>query len=309
MQMTTPNFLVIGAQKCGTTALCHALCRHREVYMSPIKEPFYFVLDGAPPSYPVPDARYMKRLRYTDEGYRQLFQDVDGQSAIGEASALYLSSYHPERTAARIHAFNPQMRLIALLRQPAERAWSAFHYYRSHGYEPLRCFDEALAVEEERRRAGWCPDLWHRSNGRYFANLKPYFDRFPREQIRVYLYEDLSQRPHEVLQDVFEFLGVDRAAKIALQRMNETRTYRSYRLHRFLSTPNPVRRILQNLLSGCVFASLNRWVIERNQLPKPVLDVERWRTLTESYRSDIEQLQVLIGRDLSHWFERTGASS
>lgn len=277
--------------------------------MSPIKEPFYFVLDGAPPLYPVPDAKYMERLRYTDEGYRQLFQDVDGQSAIGEASALYLSSYHPERTAARIHAFNPRMRLIALLRQPAERAWSAFQYYRSRGYEPLRCFDEALAVEEERRRAGGCPDLWHGSNGRYFANLKPYFDRFPREQIRVYLYEDLSQRPHEVLQDVFEFLGVDRAVEIESERVNVTRSYRWHRLHLLLNTPNPVRSMLRSLLPGRVRAALYRMVSERNQQPKPVLDVERWRTLTESYRSDIEQLQVLIGRDLSHWFERAGASS
>ena len=277
--------------------------------MSPIKEPFYFVLDGAPPPYPLPNEKYMKRLRFTDEGYRQLFQDVDGQLAIGEASALYLSSYHPERTAARIRAFNPQMRLIALLRQPAERAWSAFHFFRTLGLEPLRSFDDALAAEAKRYSEGGCPDIWHWRNGCYYANLKPYFDRFPREQIRVYLYEDWNQRPHEMLQDIFDFLGVDRSAEIALKRVNVTRTPRSFRLQQLLNTSNPVRRVLRSFLPVRVRGALKRRVTEVNRMAMPALDAGRWRTLTESYRSDIEQLQALIDRDLSHWLGHTGVSS
>jgi hypothetical protein len=301
LSMKIPNFLLIGAQKCGTTALYHALHPHPEIYMSPIKEPFYFVLNGAPPSYPVPSQEYARRLRYTDESYLALFQNVVDQRAIGEASTLYLSSYHPERTAAKIHAFNPQMRLIALLRQPAERAWSAFHYYRAREFEPILDFDAALAAESTRRNGDDLPDLRHFANGCYFANLKPYFERFPQEQIHVYLYEDWNQQPQSVLRDIFAFLGVDETVVIETQRKNVTFRVRYGWLQRFLNEPNLVRQTLELILRGRLRTRVYGKLRACNRRQPPVLDAGRRRALTERYSSDIEQLQTLIGRDLSHW--------
>lgn len=301
--LCAPNFLVIGAQKCGTTALYAALRQHPEIYMSPVKEPFYFVLNGAPPPYKTPNAEYEARLRYTAESYAALFAEASRQRAIGEASALYLSSYQPERTAANIYAFNPQMRLIALLRQPAERAWSAFQYYWAREFEPLNRFQAALAAEATRRQGNDLPDLRYFANGCYFANLKPYFDRFPREQIRVYLYEKWNQQPQVVLRDIFAFLGVDETVVIAPPRANVTVSYRYRGLQRFLAEPNRPRRWLEQILRGRwrarVYARLRRY----NRRTLPPLDTRTCWALTERYRNDIEQLQTLIGRDLAHWLQ------
>lgn len=299
--MKFPNFLIIGAQKCGTTALYAALRQHPEIYMSPVKEPFYFVLNGAPPSYPAPGEEYRARLRYTAESYAALFQGATSQRAVGEASALYLSSYQPERTAANIQAFNPQMRLIALLRQPADRAWSAFQYYRAREFEPLKRFPAALAAEATRRNGCDLPDLRHFANGCYFANLKPYFDHFPREQIRVYLYEEWNQQPQAVLRDILAFLAVDASVALKPPRANVTVGYRSRWLQRFLDEPNRTRQMVEAILGGRLQARVYGKLRAYNRCPPPPLAPELRQALTQRYRSDIAQLQTLIGRDLSHW--------
>jgi hypothetical protein len=299
--MKFPNFLIIGAQKCGTTALYDSLCQHPEIYMSPIKEPFYFVLNGAPPPYPTPGEEYRARLHYTTESYEALFQGVTDQRAVGEASALYLSSYQPERTAANIHAFDPQMRLIALLRQPAERAWSAFQYYRAREFEPIQDFAAALAAEATRRNGDDLPDIRHFANGCYFANLKPYFERFPREQIRVYLYEEWNGEPQTVLRDLFAFLDVDETVAVETQRKNVTFSHHYAWLQRFVDKPNAARQRLELILRGRLRRRVYGKLRAYNRRQPPVLNAGVRRTLTERYRSDIEQLQGLLNRDLSHW--------
>lgn len=299
--MIMPNFLLIGAQKCGTTALYNVLQQHPEIYMSPLKEPTYFALNNAPLPYTVASKEYQARLRYTPESYAALFQGVSRQRAVGEASALYLSSYQPERTAANIQAFNPQMRLIALLRQPAERAWSAYHYYRARGFEPIKRFPAALAAEATRRKGNDLPDLRHFANGCYFANLQPYFDRFPHTQIRVYLYEEWNQQPQVVLRDLFAFLGVDNHVVIEPKRANVTFSYRHHWLYRFLYEPNRARRMLEKILRGRLRTRIYSKLRSYNQQQLPPLDARMRQELTERYRNDIAQLQALIGRDLSHW--------
>ncbi len=299
--MRLPNFLIIGAQKCGTTALYAALRQHPEIYMSPNKEPFYFVFNDAPPPYRLPTQEYAQTLCYTWESYTALFQAVTNQRAIGEASALYLSSYQPEITAATIYARLPNIRLIALLRHPVDRAYSAFHYYRAKGYEACPTFASALLAEPMRMGADWCPDLRYYANGCYFANLKPYFDRFPRQQIRVYLYEEWNQRPQAVLRDIFAFLGVDATIDIEPKRKNVTMQPRWSWLHRFLDQPNQTRQMLETILRGRLRTRVYGKLRSYNRRLPPVLAPELRQTLTQRYSSDIEQLQTLIGRDLSHW--------
>jgi len=193
------------------------------------------------------------------------------------------------------------MRLIALLRQPAERAWSAFHYYRTRGFEPIQRFDAALAAEATRRNSNVQPDLRHFANGCYFANLKPYFDRFPHTQIRVYLYEEWNQQPQVVLRDLFAFLGVDHHVVIEPKRANVTFSYRHHWLYLFLYEPNRARRMLEKILRGRLRTRIYSKLRRYNQQQLPPLDARMRQELTERYRNDIEQLQALIGRDLSHW--------
>ncbi len=295
--MAIPDFFIIGAQKCGTDALYQALRRHPEVYMSPEKEPSYFMMDGALPNFRIPSSAYARRLVCDWDRYQRLFDGVTDHKAIGEASAIYLSSYFPEQTAARICERIPEARLIALVRQPADRAYSAHTFYHARELEPLADFSDALSAELARLTDGTCPDIRHYRNGCYFRNLKPYFDIFPRNQIRVYLFEEWNSQPAYVLRDIFRFLGVDEDVSINVERVNVTSLYRSRFLRRFFINPGRVGRWLQSVAPGPALERLRRW----NQVTPPPFPPEIRRSLTLAYRDEILALQRLLGKDLSSW--------
>lgn len=303
--MPAPNFLVIGAQKCGTEALYRALGEHPDVYMSPNKEPFFFAMDGRLPSYRIPTPGYRNRLVPGWDAYLRLFDGAKDEAAIGEASAIYLSSWEPERTAARIRERIPGARLVALLRQPADRAFSAFHFYRSRDLETLDTFEQALAAEPGRIRANDFPDIRHRANGFYHANLSPYFRLFPREQILVHLQEDWSAEPERVLRETLRFLGVDDDVRVEVGRFNVTHRDRSPRLRRFLADLRRRERWPASTLPGRVMAAVERWNRARPEPMRP----ETRRDLMRGYRDDILRLGDLIGRDLSHWLSEAGAAA
>ncbi len=154
--MTLPNFLVIGATKSGTTSLYTYLKQHPEVYM-PMKEPNFFALEGRePPFFRGPEGwKEPSQKRITDlEGYRTLFAGASGEKAMGEVSPLYL--YAPQ-AAYRIRRYVPEAKLVAILRNPVERAYSAYMHLVREDREPLG-FAEALKEEERRIQSNWGPE-------------------------------------------------------------------------------------------------------------------------------------------------------
>ncbi|MGH3145252.1 MAG: sulfotransferase family protein, partial [Rubrobacter sp.] len=210
-RMTMPNFFVVGAQKAGTTSLYHYLDQHPQVYMSFIKEPFFFDHELDPNGEVVPHefGGHNQAAKFANlEEYGTLFRAVKDETAIGEATPLYI--YAPG-TAERIERFVPGAKAIALLRNPADRAYSAFQHAVRIGVEPLTDFAEALRVEEERIRDGWHYIFHYRNRGLYCEQLESYYEVFGRERVGVWLYEDLRDDPARVAQSVFRFLGVDDA--------------------------------------------------------------------------------------------------
>src|SRR5581483_1430265 len=231
--------------------------------------------------------------------YRALFDGVAGETAIGEASPLYL--YHPD-APPRIARYVPNAKLIAVLRDPAERAYSAFLYMRRDGREPIADFAGALAAEPARIRASW-EWMWHyRAVGFYHRQLRRYFDLFPAEQIRVWLYEDLRANAAAVVRDVFRFLGVDDAftpdTSLAHNRSGVPRSERAIRL---LNRPNPLRSALRALLPSDARRRIRIRLQDLLLAKPPSLDPVVRRDLVASYREDVLALGRLIGRDLSHW--------
>jgi hypothetical protein len=303
--MPLPNFFILSAGKAGTTALYECLKQHPEIYMCPVKEPHFFAWEGEPPIFPGPAGSIPRAVWvWQPRDYLLLFAPVTTQRAIGEASTGYL--YSP-LTARRIHKSLPQSRLIAVLRQPAERAYSSFQFNVQCNLEPAHTFAEALAHEEARRQAGWYPALFYKIHGYYHAQLSVYYELFPREQIKVYLYEDWKNTPQVLLRDLFRFLEVDENFAPEIRRNNVTLLPKSRRLHKathparieqvtpFL--PGPVRRV--------TISALRRIDGRFNLAPPPPLDPEIRARLTADYREDILKLQDLIGRDLSHWLKTT----
>lgn len=289
--MTLPTFFVIGAQKCGTTALYMALRQHPQIYMSPRKEPRFFAFAGQAPRFCGPgSALFRQNVIYERAAYEALFSQADGYQVRGEASPIYLSSYQPAATARQIQALVPDARLIAILRQPAQRAWSAYLHHRRLGLEPLPDFQKALAQETARTAQHWYPGWRYRQNGFYAANLQPYFDLFDRQQIRVYLYEEWNKQPSAVLADIFQFLQVDPSFQPDLtQRYNVSLVPRSQQLQQLLQTRHP---------AWC------RWVYRLcttlNQ-SRPQLPPSLYQQLTVQYQASIETLAQLIACDLTDW--------
>jgi hypothetical protein len=204
-----PNFFILGAQKAGTSALYQVLNQHPQIGMSRIKEPRFFISDRVAPAFRGPGAEeFIRGGVWALKEYQSLFSCPSPRVVRGEASPVYLSAHAPDQTARRIATLCPEAKLIALLRDPTERAFSAYLHHRRLGLEPHSDFARALAEEEARLRAGWLPGWGYRSNGCYSANLAPYLELFPREQILLLSWESWNGRPAEIARRILKFLNV-----------------------------------------------------------------------------------------------------
>lgn len=292
-----PNFLIIGAAKAGTTALYEYLKQHPQIYMSHEKEPKFFALEGEKLDFRGPhDQENINRTAITDiETYRKLFQGVSNEIAIGEASPLYL--YSP-KAPARIKNYIPDVKLIAILRNPVDRAYSGYMMHLGLGWETTSDFTQALQEEEMRIRNNW--GWGHYVNvGFYYLQLKRYFDTFNPDQIKVYLYDDLKANPIAMLQNIFQFLNVDESfiPDITI-RHNISGIPKNNFLATLIKSVKPLNPILKQL-----FPSDLRQNIKNKILTKPQLSIDVRKQLIEVYREDILNLQNLIHRDLSKWLE------
>lgn len=296
--MTLPNFLVIGAARSGTTSLYDHLRQHPRIFMSPVKEPRFFAYEGETPDFRGPgDAARMPKFT-TLEAYEALFAGVSDETAIGEASVIYL--YSP-KAADRIRRRIPDAKLIAILRNPVDRAYSHFWAQVTvRGQEPLTDFAEALRAEPARVRDHWHPRWHYKQRGFYHAQLKRYFDTFDRGQIHVVLNEEFDSAPLRVMQDLYRFVGVDPTFEpdVSDRRHVVPTLPASGTPDASSPMPGPIRS---------VFASLRR-PRRRQQAdapsatrPRPPLAPELRRVLIDEYRDDILRLQDLLRRDLSAW--------
>jgi hypothetical protein len=296
-----PNFFIIGAQKAGTTSLYYYLKQHPQVYMSPRKEPHFF--EGMHREYHRPGRRTPAVTDLDD--YQALFEGVTDEKAVGEASASYL--YSP-KAPALIKRSVPHAKLIAVLRNPADRAYSNFVHCVQVGREPLASFVEALQAEEERIRENWGP-LWHyRQKGFYYTQVKRYFDTFEQDQVKVYLYDDLKGKPIAMLRDIFQFLDVDDTFVPSLSIEHNTaglpRNKSMYAVAKRLVPRSPALKAA--LLERFLPAGPRRYVKSRVFVKPPPLPAEVRKQLIDSYKEDILELGELIQRDLSPWLEDGG---
>jgi hypothetical protein len=309
--MTMPNFFIIGAQKAGTTSLYHYLDQHPQIYMSPVKEPFFFDHEIDPNGEVVrekfgnPGRQQPPRFANIEE-YRALYRRVKGEKAIGEASPLYI--YAPG-TPERIKRYVPEARSIALLRNPADRAYSAYLHAVRIGVEPLTDFAQALREEEGRIRNNWHYVFHYRNRGLYHAQIKRYYEVFGRERVGVWLYEDLRDDPASVARSVFRFLGVDDAfASDTFSKYNpagvpESETARAM-MRAMDTTVGVLRKVFPPTSRIFPFVSKARQAVQGRVLTEPPpIDPEIRRELIKGYREEILKLQELIGRDLSRWLQ------
>jgi hypothetical protein len=300
--MPVPTFLLLGAAKSGTTSFSQYLNQHPDVFMSSPKEPQFFGRDGEPIPYQSPDCRsWGARPHYEWETYQRLFDGVNGQAAIGEASPTNLA-----RPAAAGHIMEllPNARLLAILRDPADRAYSQFVFNRRKGWESMADFRCALAMESERRKKNWSHVYRYVEAGRYHAQLSRFYALFPRENIRIYLYDDWFADNHAVLREAFSFLGVDPDFQVdTTARYNAAVIPRWKPLYRFLTGPTPVIHRLKRWMPEAFRRGIVHQAFMKTAEKAPPFPAGFRADLVRRFRDDTRRLQDLIGRDLSAWLD------
>ncbi|HMB89289.1 MAG TPA: sulfotransferase [Rhodothermales bacterium] len=297
--MTTPNFLIVGAAKAGTTSLYHYLRQHPDVFMPEALKESFFLSGLSPTQFVGPGRQYGSRMITTWEAYQDLFAGSADCPARGEACVAYL--YFTDETIASIRQWlGRDVRIIISLRDPVGRAYSNYLHHVGDGIEPLP-FEEAVEASGWRRKAGWWWGFDYLEVGFYYRQVKAYLDAFGAEQVLILLHGDLEADVQGTLSRIFRFLGVEATfVPDVLLRHNVTGLPRSEWIHSIMAGTGRVRNIFKNLLPIQMRRRLKHLYIQKG-LARPPLAPEMRRRLIETYKSDVQRLQALIERDLSRW--------
>jgi Sulfotransferase family len=298
-----PDFLVIGAPKAGTTALHTALSRHPGLFMSPVKEPKFFLTDGPPPTRGggPGDAQTYREHVWRREDYEALFRDAPAGCLRGESTPFYLYDRASQR---RIRTLIPHARLIVILRDPVERAHSNWTHLWSAGLEPLGDFVRACAEEDRRAAAGWAP-FWHYTRlGRYGEQLDHLLTVFPAEQVFILRYRALVGDARRTLDDICGFLGVRQGIIDEVPRENVTAHPQRSLTHLTVSKLVRAAAAASGHLPGRAGASvtkpLEQFLQQKAGRRQPLTWGQRQAVLGY-FERDILLLQDITQADFSDW--------
>lgn len=292
MEMVKPNFLIVGAARAGTTSLYYWLKQHPEVFMPEIKEPSYFVH-----GYGISDR----------EVYLSLFEPGRGKKAVGEASTAYLKAYESPKW---IYSILDGVKIIILLRNPVERAFSLYSWMVMEGYEWANTFEQALALEKQRfedkdfrwNNPEYFWNYMYFRSGLYYERVRKYLEVFGNHLVKIYLFEDIISYPLEVYRDVCRFLEITDFFQPKFVRQNPSKIPRFIKLQYWLRR---IQKSSSRLPKGIRFL-IRKSVPPMMKLNKKIgykgkISLELKKELIEAYYDDIMKLSELIQRNISHW--------
>ena len=298
--MKRPNFFIVGAPRCGTTAMYHYLKAHPEVFMPDVKEPYYFGDDLILKRYP--------RVE-TEDDYLKLFDAANGEPRLGEASPGYLYS---ETAPSAIKKFCASAKIIIQLRNPVDMIYSLHSALLSHGHETISDFAAALEAESERRRGRYIPagidftqEVFYRWMGSHATHVERYLKVFGAENVHFVILDDIKSEPAKAYQGVLRFLEIDDSFVPDFPVVREnTRA----RIRTLSAPPYLVRKIAKIVLPkgvrGRMRQVINRFNLVRRK--RPAMDRALRRRLQRDFSPDIRRLGALIDRDLESWITDGG---
>jgi hypothetical protein len=308
--MGLPDFLVVGAPKAGSTAIHAALERHPQLYLSDPKEPKYFLTGGLPPrreNHRGPGDRHSSQEWIWDRHhYEHLFDRAAPGQLTGESTPFYLWD---RRAHLRIKQAIPEVKLIAAIRDPVDRAYSNWTHLWADGLETEPDFRRACELESRRAAQGYAPFWRYLELGRYGEQLEHLFSVFDREQVFVLRYRDLVDRPAESLNAITGFLGVEQDVITSIPSSNvsswagNTLVDRSLRLGIRAGAalgahvaPQHWRRAQQPLVNA----------LHRGGVHRPQLEVGVRRELVSHFTDDVAKLSRLLGNSYDDWLSDAG---
>lgn len=296
--MKGPEFFIVGAPKCGTTAMQEYLRQHPDIFMPDMKEIHHFADDLLKHDDP-----FLNRDRYLS-----LFAGAHEHQLIGEASVYHLFS----RNAARnIKSFCPNAKIIIMLRNPVDMLYSRHAQLVYNGAEDILDFEASLAAEEKRRNGELIPEniriekkLLHREVVKFTEQGKRYFDMFGRDKVQVIIYDDLRKDTAKVYRETLGFLNVNDNFRPDFKVINPNKRVRTRTLQHLLKTPPSLVRIAGKLVmpQSCRNLLLNGLKKLNTQfVPRQPMSPELRRRLQKEFTPEIKNLSELLGRDLTHW--------
>ena len=301
MSKKLPNFLLVGAAKCGTSSLHKYLDQHPDIFMSRVKEPRFissqvtpFPLNG-PGDHEV-EAWYVKE--YDD--YVKLFEEAGDKPAVGEASADTLYFYKGTIPVIRQYMGDPK--IIILVRNPVKRAFSAYQHLLRDLREDLS-FEDGLKEEPNRIRDNWELIYHYTAASLYYDSIKAFMHNF--SSVKVIVAEDQEQRPKQVVRDVFRFLNVDADCDVNTDiRYNISGAPKLQWLQQFFSKRSVARRLAQpivrTLFSDEMRVRISNKIRTKN-LTRLTIHPKTERRLQRYFEADIRKMERLLDRDLSAW--------
>jgi hypothetical protein len=288
--LPSPNFLIVGAVKAGTTSLHAYLRQHPEVFMPEFKEPHYFA------SFVVrPEFNNFQPVIRDSRKYQELFRGCDGRRAVGEASPSYLCD---ENAATRIRCALPNAKIIISLRNPVERAHSHYLHEFREGRE-TRPFREALETDEARTEKGWGVSFQYIEQGLYADQVERYIKAFGRANVLVILFEDFIRETLVVMEEVARFLDIDPAC---FPESAFDGAHNPFEASRGAFARWVLRRRWIRGPSKLFIPSWLRRAIRTQFLvakgKKPQLEADVRQSLAKRFAPDLKRLEQLLERDL-----------
>jgi len=292
-----PNFLIAGAPKSGTTAIYHFLRKHPQIFLPEIKEPNFFTSIFRKELFQgIGDQRIEERFIKSFSDYSGLFENVSPLAkAIGEASVYIM--YYFEQTIPELKKYLGDPRIIIILRNPVDRAFSAYTQLKNDKRETLT-FRKALDSEEDRITRNF-EFLWHYKNVGLYANqVKSFKENF--SNVKVYLYDDLRLDPDKLVTDLLRFLEV-RSIKInSKKEYNKSGEPYLKDLHDFIRLDHPLKTAIRDFIPRTVKRRI-RILNNRYNLRRTVMSDDDKRYLNNYFREDMKKLEVIIDRNLYSW--------
>lgn len=296
-----PNFFIVGAPKCGTTALYEYLRPHPRIFMPTVKEPHFFATDMD--QYP---------LVKTLEDYTGLFAESTKQHLrVGEASVHYLRS---SAAGHNIAEFSPGAKIIAMLRNPVDMVYSFHSEILDWSIENVSDFETAWRLQERRSQGMDLPPgitspllVQYQELGRFGTQVERLHSIFPRSQVKLILYDDFAASPENVYAEVIDFLDIPHDNRTEFPRINENRRARLPWLKDFYRRPPPALRSAFRGLKRAVgpegINAVKERIVDLNTVKerRPPLSADFRAELVEAFHDEVALLSQILDRDLRHW--------
>ncbi|MBK5270179.1 MAG: sulfotransferase domain-containing protein [Bacteroidia bacterium] len=296
--MSRPNFFIVGAPKCGTTAMNNYLSQHPEIFMAP-KEIHYFGED------------LKIKVKISESEYLKNFQDTGNSKIIGDASVWYLFS---KTAAGEIKKFSPEAKILIMLRNPVEVIHSLHSQHLYDGNEDVVDFEKAISLDDERKRGLNLADSvdffetpTYKESVFFSEQVKRYLNEFTKKNVHLILYEDFKKDPKKEFTETLKFLGVNADSTIEYKVVNPNRQIQSFYLHRLIKKPSGnLKRAARIFLPSrkfrhLIMTNLLKWNIKVKERKK--INARLDRELKEYLSGDINLLSKIIERDLSGWLQ------